>query len=306
MAVLNSKTIKNKIKSVRNTKKITKTMEMIAAAKMRKSVEAVAKTKLYSKIASNLLGRLSNIDPNINIFLQPKETKKILIILVTSNRGLCGSFNANVLKQAESTYAQLNSNSGEVEVNVVGIGKKSAKFARKHKLNLDAIFDGINDTPRFEDARVIGKVVSEGYLNDSYDQVHLIYTEFVSSLLQTTKAIKLLPLSTGIADTTDNIDDDFSGEYMETELDINNYIFEPDITTVISYVIPKLIEIQIYQALLESSASEHSSRMVAMKNANDSAGEMIKALTLEFNKARQAAITKEISEITNGAEALNE
>ncbi|MBP9758412.1 ATP synthase F1 subunit gamma [Candidatus Dojkabacteria bacterium] len=305
MAVLNSKTIKNKIKSVRNTKKITKTMEMIAATKMRKSVGAVINTKLYSKIALNLLSRLSKIDPNVNPFLLNRETKRVLIILMTSNRGLCGSFNTNILKVAENKFNTMYKGK-DIDVSVIGIGKRSAKFAKRNGLDLVAIFDDINDTPRFDNARIVSKMIIDGYIEGKYDQVDLIYTEFISSLTQICREIKLLPLTADMVEPIDSEDDEFSQDYIDQELDINNYIFEPDVTMVIDYVIPKLIEIQIYQALLESSASEHSARMIAMKNANESAGEMIRALTLEFNKARQAAITKEISEITNGAEALNE
>lgn len=305
MAVLNSKTIKNKIRSVSNTRKITKTMEMIAATKMRKSVSAVSNTKLYSKIALNLLSRLSKIDPNVNPFLLKREVNKVLIILITSNRGLCGSFNTNILKIAESKYNKLYKDK-DIEVSVIGVGKKSIRFAKRNGLNLIAVFDDINDTPRFDNARIISKMVIDNYMEGKFDKVHLIYTEFLSSLSQNCKELSLLPLASKMVESNNSDTDDFSEDYLEQELDINNYIFEPDITMVINYVIPKLIEIQIYQALLESSASEHSSRMMAMKNANESAGEMIKALTLEFNKARQSAITKEISEITNGAEALNE
>lgn len=305
MAALNSKTIKNKIKSVKNTRKITKTMEMIAATKMRKSVEAVTNTRLYAKIASDLLAKVSNVKVELYPLLKKREVKKVLIVLVTSNRGLCGSFNSNVLKLSDAFYKENFSKNTDIQVDVLGIGKKSAAFAKRNALNLIALFDNFSDTPNYEDARIITGMLVEKYLNNEYDQVNVVYTDFLSSMLQKANVRKILPLSSEILGEGTDTESKDVDEYSENQVEIDSYLFEPNPKTVVNYVVPKLLEVQVFQTLLESSASEHSARMVAMKSASDAAGDMIQALTLEYNKARQAAITKEIAEISNGAEALN-
>jgi F-type H+-transporting ATPase subunit gamma len=298
---LNFKTIKNKIKSVKNTKKITKTMEMIAAAKMKKSVDATLNTRLYTQIAADLLDEMSSAEVKDYPLLQNRTIKNILFVLITSNRGLCGGFNGNILKLADSYYNEIKTEG--VCIDVLGIGKKSAKFAHRNNLKLIGLFDNITDTPAYIDAKTISKIIIEGYEQKKYDQVVMLYTDFYSSMVQKAKKRKLLPLS---YEMVKRIEEETQIEnYTTQEFNLENYIFEPGLASVIKYAIPKLLEIQVFQALLESAASEHSARMVAMKNANEAADDMINGLTLEYNKARQAAITKEISEITNGAEALN-
>lgn len=299
---LNFKTIKNKIKSVKNTKKITKTMEMIAAAKMKKSVDATLNTRLYTQIAADLLNKIANVSLKDFPLLQTREVKNVFFLVVTSNRGLCGGFNGNILKMADSYYEE-NFKNKNINVEVLGVGKKSAKFAKKNKLNLVALFDHINDTPKFDDARSISKMVIKGYTEGRYDQINIIYTDFYSSMIQRSNQKKLLPISYEMVKEIES--ETQTDRYTKQEFSLDDYLFEPGLESVIKYAIPKILEIQIFQALLESSASEHSARMIAMKNANEAADDMISGLTLEYNKARQAAITKEISEITNGAEALN-
>src|SRR3989339_849409 len=318
MAV-NTKAIKRRIKSVGNTKKITKAMEMVAGAKMRKAVESAINTRTYATLAWDLLVKLSKQQKVKLPLLQVRQVKKLLVVLITSNRGLCGSFNANIIRK---TAEQLNNpvnigrqraKNGHLEpvkdlaIDVIGVGKKGADFARKMKYNLIASFSEFSDTPKLNDIRPISKMVLEEYEKKNYDKVIVAYTDFKSAITQTAKLRQVLPISEVdlekmLADI--NEADATIKKVDEGKLEIDEYLFEPNAQTVLSIILPKLVETQIYQATLESAASEHSARMMAMRNASDAARDMIKELNLNFNKARQAAITQEIAEIAGGAAAL--
>ncbi|MBT4153461.1 MAG: ATP synthase F1 subunit gamma [Candidatus Magasanikbacteria bacterium] len=314
------KAIKGRIKSVKNTRKITKAMEMVSAAKMRKAIDAALNTRLYARLTAELMRQLSALqEPNYSLFRR-NPVEKILMILVTSNRGLCGSFNSNVLKFAdkilqdkENVAKHRKTDAGEeidpekeITIDVLGVGRKSADFARRAKLNLISVFDALPETPTMEEVRPITDQAIQAFKDETYDKVVVVYTHFVSSLQQDVKVRQLLPVS----DTdlqkilTDLPEKDEVTLPEQTDTPIECYFLEPDRDTILEEVIPRLIEAELFQAVLESSASEHSSRMVAMKNATESAGEMIDSLTLTFNKARQAAITQEIAEIAGGAAAL--
>jgi len=318
MAV-NTKAIKRRIKSVGNTKKITKAMEMVAAAKMRKAVESALNTRTYATLAWDLLVKLSKQQKTKLPLLEVRQVKKLLIVLITSNRGLCGSFNANIIrKTAEQLNNPINigrqrAKNGHLEpvkdlaIDVIGVGKKGADFARKMKYNLIASFSEFSDTPKLNDIRPISKMVLEEYEKKNYDKVIVAYTDFKSAITQTAKLRQVLPISEVdlekmLADI--NEADATIKKVDEGKLEIDEYLFEPNAQTVLSIILPKLVETQIYQATLESAASEHSARMMAMRNASDAARDMIKELNLNFNKARQAAITQEIAEIAGGAAAL--
>ncbi len=316
MAV-NAKAVKARINSAKNTKKITKAMELVSAAKMRKAIQASTNTRTYSNLMRELLQHLAHVDePNIPL-LEIRKVEKVLAIIVSSNRGLCGSFNSNVFKELGSRLVNIDdlttieNRSGEkletvtkVEIDLIGIGKKSASFAKKFNHNLIAVFDNIKEKPAFEDILPISKILIEGYITKKYDRVIVGFTNFKSSLNQIAEVRQLLPLSPkdlktspeGVTETTN---------FNTKEVQIENYIFEPNLDEILETVVPKLIEVQLYQMILESAASEHSSRMIAMKNASDNAGELIEDLTREYNKARQAAITQEIAEIAGGAAALS-
>ncbi len=316
MAV-NAKAVKARINSAKNTKKITKAMELVSAAKMRKAIQASANTRMYSQLMRELLQHLAHIDePNIPL-LEIRKVEKVLAIIISSNRGLCGSFNSNVFKELGSALGNskelstLENRSGEklestdkVEIDIIGIGKKSASFARKFKHNLVAVFDNIKEKPAFEEILPISKIVIDGYITKKYDKVIIGFTNFKSSLNQIAEVRQLLPLSPkdlqpNLEKTTEVKSSKFQ------EVNIEEYIFEPNLGEILETIVPKLIEVQLYQMILESAASEHSSRMIAMKNASDNAGDLIEDLTREYNKARQAAITQEIAEIAGGAAALS-
>lgn len=320
MAV-NTKAIKRRIKSVGNTKKITKAMEMVAGAKMRKAVESAINTRTYATLAWDLLVKLSKQQKVKLPLLQVRQVKKLLVVLITSNRGLCGSFNANIIRK---TAEQLNNpvnigrqraKNGHLEpvkdlaVDVIGVGKKGADFARKMKYNLIASFSEFSDTPKLNDIWPISKMVLEEYEKKNYDKVIVAYTDFKSAITQTAKLRQVLPISEHdlekMLTNLDNNEDALARRSPDIHRDeAREYLFEPNAQTVLSIILPKLVETQIYQATLESAASEHSARMMAMRNASDAARDMIKELNLNFNKARQAAITQEIAEIAGGAAAL--
>lgn len=305
MAV-SGKAIKQRIKSVKNTKKITKAMEMVSAAKMRKAIAAVTGTRTYATLAKDLMERLASVGEVKSPLTELRPVKKVLVIIFSSNRGLAGSFNSNVFKKTQAILTRADA-FGNVVVNdamydVIGVGKKSAYFAKRYGYPLVAAYDAIRDNPSVDDIMPIATFALEKFKAEEYDAVLVGYTEFKSSLVQMPKLRKLLPIS------RDNIEaileENPSGIEAQKEEVVSEYEFEPNTEMILETILPRLFEVQLYQTLLESRASEHSARMVAMKNATEAAGDMIDALTVEFNKARQAGITKEIAEIAGGAAAL--
>lgn len=329
---VNTKAIKRRIKSVGSTKKITKAMEMISAVKMRKATEAAVNTRTYATLAWDLLVKLSKGNRPKFPLLSVRPVKKMLVVLFTSNRGLCGSFNANIIRK---TAEQLNNpenlarqrvKNGHIEpskdvvVDVIGVGKKGADFAKKMGYNLTAAFTDFSDTPRLVDILPLSRLIIEQYAKGNYDKVVVAYTDFKSSINQVAKLRQVLPISEydlekmiiELGEETEEMKKNLEllnvtvepDEEDPMELELDKYIFEPTQDSVLEIILPRLVETQIYQAALESSASEHSSRMFAMRNASDAATDMIKELSLIFNKARQAGITQEIAEIAGGAAAL--
>ncbi|MBI2437067.1 MAG: ATP synthase F1 subunit gamma [Candidatus Magasanikbacteria bacterium] len=313
MAV-NTKAIKTRIKSVKNTKKMTNAMEMVSAAKMRKAVFAALSTRDYAVLSRELLHNLSGSGRKKVPLLEMRHVNKILVVLITSNRGLCGSFNANVLKKAALLLQNTQDvgvhhipngtqiDPGEnIEIDILGIGKKSALFAKRYGYHLTNVFDMLSDTPSFEKILSVSRLILDAFNAKKYDKVVIVYTHYRSPLVQEVKLRQLLPVSE--VDLEKMITNGSVRE-ISTIQNLKDYIFEPNIEMILTDVLPRLVEIQLYEAILESGASEHSARMLAMKNASTAAGEMIDALTLEFNKARQASITQEIAEIAGGAAAL--
>lgn len=308
---LNGKAIKQRIKSVKNTKKITKAMEMVSAAKMRKAVQAVVATRTYATLAKKLMEKLSETGEIRSALTEVRPLTRVLVILFSSNRGLAGSFNSNIFKKTQSillqpeTFGEVGSEG--VTYDVIGIGKRSAYFAKRYGYTLVGAYDSIRDNPSVEDIMPIATFALEKFREKTYDGVVVGYTDFKSSIVQIPRVRTLLPISKKDIEalsgdtTTPNVRRDAVSHEDEEE---EQHEFEPSAEIVLETVLPRLFEIQLYQTLLESRASEHSARMVAMKNATEAAGDMIGYLTVEFNKARQAGITKEIAEIAGGAAAL--
>jgi len=290
---------------------------------MRKAVSAALDTRTYATLAWDLLVHLSQGEKALIPLLEARQVKKVLVIMITSNRGLCGSFNSNIIrKTAEQLKDPKNISrqrikgkemapSEKIEVDVIGIGKKGADFAKKMGYNLIASFTNLSDTPNLNDALPISRMVIGDYENKVYDKVIVAYTDFKSTIAQVAKLRQVLPISevdleNMLGDLKDLSPSPVSrgqGE-VSPKVELADYLFEPNKLDVLKIILPRLVEMQIYQAMLESSASEHSSRMVAMRSASDAAEDMIKELNLNFNKARQAGITQEIAEISGGAAAL--
>lgn len=282
-------TLRRRITSIKNTRQITQAQQLVAASKLRRAQEYAEKSRAYADLAEDMLARLSGIT---EVERQPlfakRPVKTRLYVLITSNSGLAGAYNANVLKQL--TNAVKVDQEAKVASHVIAIGNKGAQFIRRiSEINLQAAYPGFGDHPTANDLRPVLNMLVEQYRNGDVDEVHVLYTKFKSTVTQIAEQLQVLP-----AEAPDGV---------ATTASVSN--FEPDVETVIDQIATRLIEAEIWQALLESIASEHAMRMVAMKNATDNAKDLIDDYTLELNTARQAAITQELAEITGGAEALN-
>ena len=284
-----SKEIKTKIKSVQNTRKITKAMEMVAASKMRKAQERTRTARPYAEKIRNIAAHLSHANPEYrHPYLVTRDTvKKVGIIVVTADKGLCGGLNTNVLRMALATMREWESQGESFEV--CCIGNKGLGFMQRLGANVVSHVVGLGDKPHME--RLIGalKIMLDGYTEDRFDRLEIFYTKFVNTMKQEAVMEQLLPLS---------------GERLGAPEGSWDYIYEPDAKSVLDQTLTRYIEALIYQSVTENMASEQSARMVAMKAASDNAGSVIDELTLIYNKSRQAAITKELSEIVAGAAAV--
>jgi F-type H+-transporting ATPase subunit gamma len=300
MAV-STKIIRRRIKSITNTKKITKAMEMVAASKMRKAQLATLRTRDYANRAWSLISDLSGkTDSKLHSFLVKKDkVKKVCVVLVASDRGLCGGFNAQIIKKvAEFSKSLIDKG---IEMEFLTVGKKSRDFTARHKIKLVADFTNLSSVTRLAEIRAIAKIVIDDFSAGKYDEVYLAYTDFISTISQRPRILKLLPFTRERDLDLGKVSKEKTEEVKEKE---HEFLFEPSPDMVLEYMLPKMAEMQIFQAILESNASEHSARMVAMKNASDSAEDMIFDLTLMYNQVRQSAITKEIMEIVSGKAAL--
>ncbi len=297
-----SREIRTKISSVKNTQKITRAMEMVAASKMRKAQERMKKARPYGDKIRNVAAHMSRASSEYkHSFLVERDTvKRIGIIVVTSDKGLCGGLNTNILRLATAKIKEWEGEGEQIEV--CCIGNKSLGFMTRVGANVVSNVVGLGDTPHLE--KLIGavKVILDGYNEDRFDRVYLFYTRFINAMKQEPIMEKLLPLSDVQLQGGEEKEGDNS--HHEGAAGTWDYIYEPDAKTVIDDIMVRYIEALIYQSLTENIASEQSARMVAMKAASDNAGDVINELTLIYNKTRQAAITKELSEIVAGAAAV--
>jgi F-type H+-transporting ATPase subunit gamma len=297
---LNTKTIRRRIKSVGSTKKITKAMEMISAVKMRRAVGNVLATRNYATRAWQMLVDVAaKTNVNLHPLLKKRPVEKIALILIASNRGLAGGFNSRVLMEANNFLKKFESESKNIDIFING--KKAKKIYHQFGYNIAAEFEKKDLTLNITEIYPISKMIINDYKNNKYDAVYLCYTDYISAVKQISKTHKLLPIEQNTDSSLGNIGENEQTAFVARETE---FLFEPNPIMVLDSLLPKLIEMQIYQAALESDASEHSARMMAMRNASDAAEEMINELNYNFNKARQAAITQEISEIVSGAAAL--
>lgn len=289
-------------------------MEMVAAAKMRKAVSNVLATRDYANLAwTTVLNLAEKTDPDSHPLLQKRAVKKIALIVISSNRGLCGSFNHNVVKKAIASIEKHGDVVTDTEIITLGTKGRNILLSEKHKVEADFIKHDV--TVSATEVSAVAHMVVKDYQEKKYDKVMVAYTDFVSAVNQVARVKQLLPVEAdpdgylGVVgksegmQTTKKFIDEKKDRYTKRGEYTLEYIFEPSPKVVLEQMLPRLIEVQIYQAVLESDASEHSSRMMNMRNATDAAGDMIDDLTLIFNQARQASITQEIAEISSGAAA---
>ena len=289
--------IKRRQKSVSNTKQVTKAMEMVAASKMRKSQLVALESRPYSQKAVEILSNIKRGAPDIkNIFLDGPERGKILALVVTSDKGLCGGLNSAVIRESTKLFEQYKKDGYAVELLLVS-AKSRSQFERMG-LRINETFSGVGDYVTLDEVKPVAQFIQEKYKTGEFSKVIAIYTEFISTLKQKVEQRQILPI------TTTPLPPSFVRRGDDKRGGGSEYIFEPNAESVLENLVPFLLDIYVYHIILESNASEHSARMVAMKNASDSAENILDELTLSYNKARQAAITNEIAEITAGVEAL--
>jgi len=296
--------IKRRIKSISSTRKITRALEMVSAAKMRRAVESTLASRNYALAAWDILTNISTAtDSTLHPLFSARPVANILIVLVTTNKGMCGGVNVQLIKKVEVDPEK-------IKISFVTVGKKGEEIVKRLGYEIVASFSDLPEKFTAKDIKSIADLAIVDYGSEKFDKVLIAYTDFVSVISQKPKLRQLLPLSK--VDLEKTIAETQSGRLMEDsdkekkmeQVKITEYLFEPTPEVVLDKLVNRLIEMQIYQALLESRASEHSARMMAMRNASDAAGEMIDDLTLTYNQARQANITRELIEIVSGASAL--
>jgi len=289
------KEIRERRASVASTRQITSAMKMVSAAKLRKAQDAIVRFRPYAEKIQEILASVGDAmkDDEDNPFAEQREKEHILLVLITSNRGLCGAFNSNAIKATVHRALKVYSNQMMArQIDFMVIGKKGADFLRKKGYNV--IFDGSDlfDDLTFDHVAEVAEMIMGRFLEGDYDQVDLVYNQFRNAATQVLTEEQFLPIQVGETETP------------EKGKAFVDYIFEPSKEYIVRELIPRSLKLQFYKAILDSHASEHGARMTAMHKATDNATELIKELSLQFNKARQADITNEILEIVSGAEAL--
>jgi F-type H+-transporting ATPase subunit gamma len=289
----NLKEVRTRITSVSSTQQITKAMKLVSATKLRKAQNAIMQMRPYALKLNGILANLSDsmdVD-SLNVYFSKREIKNVLLVVISSDRGLCGSFNSNIIKKTSALV--LEKYSGK-NVTILPIGKKGSEFFTKQQkikvsvqTNFRDTFLQLSATTGFE----LGQYLLDSYQSGKYDVIEIIYNQFKNAATQILTNDQFLPIDT----------QSIKGEKKSK----NDYLFEPSKAEILEDLIPRILKTQVYRSLLDSSASEHGARMVAMDKATDNAGELLKALKIEYNRVRQAAITTEISEIVGGAAALS-
>lgn len=284
----NLKEIRTRISSVKSTRQITSAMKLVSAAKLKKAQNKIVQLKPYSNKLNFIIEQIGEglaEDKSFKL-IQSREVEKVLVVVITSNRGLCGAFNVNAVKKA---VASIQENYADKKVDLMCVGKKAAEIAKKYPYEIVRKEIEIFDDLRFSASSEIAEDLIRYFESGEYDAIELVYNSFKNAATQEQVAERFLPVE--VKHSEDNIAVD--------------YIFEPSKEEIGKELVPKMLKIQFYKSLLDSNAAEHGARMTAMHQATDNASDLLHELTLQYNKARQAAITNEISEITSGAEALN-
>ena len=286
--------IRRRIRGIKNTAQITKAMELVAASRMRRAQQRVTAARPYAETMRSLIGELalgvgSGGGEALHPLLVQRPIDTVGVVLLTSDRGLAGALNTNVIRRGSEVIREQTH-----DVELITVGRKGQDFMARRGHKLLGTFTQLGDRPEYDAIIPIARVVMDSYLSGVMDLCYVVYPQFVSTLTQRPTVIQILPIAPGERGEHD-------GARPERPVD---YIFEPDPRTILEALLPRYVEVQIYQAVLETIASEQSARMVAMRNANENANELIKELTLGYNKVRQAQITGEVLEIANAAEAM--
>jgi len=289
----NLRDIKKRITSTQSTMQITRTMEMVSTAKIRKAQERIESARPYAMAMVEVLGNVARFVQGAShpLLEQHAERKRVVIVSVTSDRGLCGAFNSNILRMSEEIMAR--ERAAGVESDLIVVGKKALGYFRYRGIEPIAVYRDISDKPTFADARSIAAHIIPAYEAGELDAVYVVFNRFKNVAEQKAEIYQLLPIERGVMEQAEDV------------LTLRpEYLFEPNPHAVLERLLPTYVETLIYRALMESAASEHGARRTAMKSATDNASEMITTLTRSYNRARQAAITNEIAEIVGGAAAL--
>ncbi len=282
------KTIKKRISSVKNTQQITKAMKMVSAAKLRKAQQAVLDTRPYANKMSSVIANLVNKVEVAHPLLKKRPRERALILLVTGDRGLCGGFNVNISKAVER-FCRSNPEEFK-QIDVAIIGRKGNEYLKRRNVNIVNVYENLTEDVNYQTAALLGEELSAAYTEERYDVIYMYYNAFRSVISQDITRVQLLPVTMPEGEDEGGADP--------------GYIFEPNPKEVLCQLLAKNVEVQIFRALLESRASEQGARMTSMDSATKNATEMIAKLTLQYNRARQAAITTELVEIISGAEAI--
>lgn len=284
-----AKEIRSKIASIKNTQKITRAMEMVAASKMRKTQDRMRASKPYASKIYDVVKHIARAASEYrHPFMTPREIKRVGLIVVTSDRGLCGGLNANLLRETIGSMRKWQTEGKEIDLCITG--RKGQAFFKRVGGHVIASVDHLGDTPGVKDLLGVVKVMLDAFYNGEIDALHIVYNEFVNTMTQTPTMKQLLPLPTAEEDSKS------LGHHWD-------YIYEPDAKELLDALLERYIELQVYQAVVENIACEQAAKMIAMKSATDNAGDLIKEFQLAYNKARQAAITQELAEIVGGAAA---
>lgn len=292
----NLKEVRNRIASVQSTQQITKAMKMVSAAKLKRATNAIIQLRPYASKLKEILGNLSaSLEGSSSPFIQEREPDKVLIVAVSSNRGLAGAFNMNVIKTTNNLIAEKYSEQYKKgNISIVAIGKKTQDFYEKRNYKVIGNNNDIYATLTFENITKITDVIMAGFVKGDFDRVDVVYNRFKNAAVQILTTEQLLPLPKPE-----------KAAEVSSRASHADYILEPSQEQIVEQLIPKSIRIQLYKAVLDSHASEHGARMTSMDKATENAGDLLKALKLSYNQARQAAITTELTEIVSGAAALN-
>lgn len=293
-----TRAIRGRIRSVKNIAQITKALQMVASSKMRRAQERVEQSRPYAEQLRELVSRLARVtgeDVGNLTLLKQRPVRNIGYVLITPDRGMSGALSSNINRRAatsaleqQKTFAEQGTRPG---IEYVAVGRKGRDFVTRNSFRLTAEFTNYGDRPSLIDASAIAEVATEAFLNESVDVVYMVYPKFINTVTQQPTVVQLLPVQPPPADEG------------QTGRETIEYIYEPDAASIFEALLPRYIDVQVYQALLETLASFYSAQMVAMKNASDNANDLIQDLTLTYNKARQAAITTQILEVVSGANA---